>query len=147
MSLFEEFLIAHHTQSKDSKRALDWQGIRNYHVKEKGWRQVGYHFGIEKVNDQFEILVGRFMNQTGAHCKHEGMNHRSLGIAIVGNFDLEPPDELLWEFSVEFFASTAEALEIRPENILGHGEVSGSKTCPGERFSMVKFRKHIKELL
>jgi hypothetical protein len=59
-----------------------------------GWSDIGYHLGIERVDNAYTVKFGRQLNQMGAHCKADRMNHRSIGICCVGNFDeVKPPPE------------------------------------------------------
>lgn len=53
--------------------------VREWHVNERGWRDVGYHFLIRTDGT---IEEGRPIEQSGAHTK--GHNWDSIGVAYAG---------------------------------------------------------------
>ena len=136
------FLVIHHSEAKDHG-TLDWAGIRDWHVNGNGWQAIGYHFGLEKIGERYEILIGRMPTETGAHCM--GLNRKSWGLCLVGNFDLAPPPEEQWNMAVKFAASLTILGGFPIDNIVGHreGDKTSIKTCPGRNFDMVKFRKAV----
>ena len=132
-------IILHHSLTKDGQ-TVSWQAIRRYHMQEKGWRDIGYHFGIELINDHHEILVGRDLDQDGAHCV--GMNDRAIGICFVGNFDLAPPPADHWAAGVLFVRSLCRILMIPITNVVAHRDFA-PKSCPGKLFDMELFRRNL----
>lgn len=65
------------------------EDIRNWHVQERHFRDIGYHF---VVNERGRIFIGRPLEQMGAHCKSH--NDTSIGICYIGglNDQGEPAD-------------------------------------------------------
>lgn len=63
--------------------------VRRWHTRERGFRDIGYHFVIETDG---RIARGRPLDQTGAHCR--GHNARSVGICYMGGIgsDGKPAD-------------------------------------------------------
>ena len=53
--------------------------IRMWHVKGRGWRDIGYHFVIYRDGS---IHKGRPIEQSGAHTS--GQNANSIGICYIG---------------------------------------------------------------
>jgi len=53
--------------------------VREWHVNERGWRDVGYHF---LVRTDGTVEEGRPIEQSGAHTK--GHNWDSIGVAYAG---------------------------------------------------------------
>lgn len=132
-------IILHHSLTRDSK-TVSWGAIRQYHTVTLGWRDIGYSYGIELIKNHHEILVGRMMNESGAHCR--GHNSKSLGVCFVGNFDFEPPSKSMWDLGVRFVKSLCETLNIHPIHIHGHNEFS-SKSCPGKMFNVDQFKMDV----
>ena len=139
-----KFIILHHSLTKDSE-TVSWQAIRHYHINDPKhkYNDIGYHYGIELVNDQHEILVGRMPNQSGAHCKQMGMNRMSVGICFVGNFDDGKPLPEMWVMGLRFVRGLMDIYQIPRQNIKGHRELCDYKSCPGFYFDLNKFRSQL----
>ena len=56
--------------------------IRRYHIVERGWSDIGYHFVIYLDGS---VHAGRPLGKIGAHCT--GHNSYSIGICYVGGLD------------------------------------------------------------
>jgi len=129
-------IILHHSLTKDSG-TVSWNAIRRYHVHRLGWNYIGYHWGIELVGDRYEILMGRLPNIQGAHCI--GMNRRSWGICLIGNFDLAPPDPTQMMLAKNLIRSLMEIGSIPKKNVRMHRDYASYKTCPGTLFPFKEF--------
>ena len=124
-------IVIHHSE----KVTGDTNEIRRWHVKERGWDDVGYHFvilngmlsnGITIPMLDGSVEVARPLDVVGAHAY--GANTGSIGICLIGNNMLTDKQMgalmmLVCDLMVEF--------AIKKENVIGHYEVKGtSKTCP-----------------
>lgn len=135
-------IIIHHSSTKDSG-TVSWQAIRRFHMGECAWNDIGYHWGIEAVQDQpwtppvFEILAGRMCDQDGAHTK--GRNQDSIGICCVGNFDVVTPMQEQWDTCLKLVRWLMEIYHIPVERVYGHRDFA-NKSCPGLNWDMDKFK-------
>lgn len=150
----KSFIVVHHSLTADGD-TVSWSAIRDYHVKTNGWRDIGYHLGIEKINGRYEVLLGRIPDEVGAHCKDADMNSRGIGICCVGNFDEEVPSlELLTKLK-EVCLWLMKTYKIYPDDIIGHREAQAMagvptdkrKSCPGRMFNMERLRDELRALL
>ena len=139
--MFSPDTLVIHCSATEDGASVNWQAIRKYHKEVKGWSDIGYHFGIENVNLWPECLVGRIPTTPGAHVQHH--NSYTLGLCIVGNFDLYPPAETTWKFAIKICRWIVEQWKI--EKVLGHRELYSGKTCPGTLFDMARFREDLRK--
>jgi len=155
-------IVLHHSATKDSA-TVSWQAIRRYHTSykldgqileydaacklaaagravERPWADIGYHFGIELIDSHFEVMTGRMMNETGAHCTQQGMNRCSLGICFVGNFDDAAPCDKQWVLGLRLVRCLMQTYDIPVDRVYGHRELASYKSCPGKAFDLQQFR-------
>jgi len=139
-----EYIIIHHSLTEDSG-TVSWNAIRRYHVGKLGWRAIGYHFGIERVGNTYEIIMGRMPTEPGAHCRQSGMNYKSLGICLIGNFDKAPPPLGQWRKAVQLVRALVQVFRIPHERILPHNYLAHYKSCPGRMFDIDDFIEAVKK--
>ena len=170
-------IVWHHSASPDGV-TRDWDAIVKYHTSyrvdfnivskeefdrrlkarngttfQTPWRDVGYHGGIEWVNDQVIFQWGRPLDMIGAHAGVKDASNRFnveyLGLCAIGNFDLKPPKIEIWDFALRLTRSFAKAFQIPKTHIIGHREVFDrlgvprQKTCPGKYWDMDLFRSEL----
>ena len=135
-------IIIHHSLTADGA-TVSWNAITQYHMS-KGWIDNGYQYGIERVGDIYQILKGRMDNQVGAHCTQQYMNYRSIGVCMVGNFDLGSPPREQMEKLVKLVLSLQQIWKIPSTNVQRHSEYASYKTCPGKLFPWEKFKYRLK---
>ena len=140
-----EYIVIHHSLTKDNK-TVSWNAIRKYHLS-LGWSNIGYHYGIELIGDRYEVLIGRFEDQAGAHTRQAGMNHKSLGICFVGNYDILPPLRERLVAGAELIVRLMRRYDIPLENVVPHSKYATYKSCPGKFFDMQALREQISLLM
>lgn len=74
-------IIVHCTATKEGVPTTV-EAIRNYHVKQRGFSDIGYHYLVYLDGS---IHEGRDINKAGAHCTNH--NARSIGVCYVGGLD------------------------------------------------------------
>ena len=136
-------IILHHSLTKDGS-VVDWQAIRKYHIETQKWFDVGYHFGIEKINKEYEVLIGRPLQIEGAHTK--GQNSDSIGICFIGNYDIAEPEKIMIEIALKrIILPLCLFFNLRAKDIYGHKDFA-QKTCPGKKFDLEKIRQPIRDI-
>jgi len=154
-----EFIVLHHSFTKDNVLLADSKSIRKYHTEKNGWADIGYHFVVEQVAGIWSTSLGRPSNVSGAHCTHSNMNRRSLGVCIVGNYDAETLTLEGASYLSRFLIALTAKHGIEPKKVIGHrdaGMMAGYdwrevgatgerqfKSCPGVLFPMDLVRNMI----
>lgn len=125
-----EYIIIHHTAHTED---VPIETIRKWH-KDRGFKDVGYHYYIRKNG---KVEVGRQETEQGAHCRAGGMNRKSIGICLAGDFTKqEPTPEQIKSCKVLVY-SIQSRYDIK--DVLGHSEVEGASTlCPAFDVGQVK---------
>lgn len=84
-----EFIVHYSTGSEPAGTSAvlaRWQAIRSYHMNVRGWRDIGYNFGVANLGPQSAlILEGRGWQREGGHTK--GHNRAGHGYCFLGNDD------------------------------------------------------------
>jgi len=128
-------IAIHHSLSEDGT-VFNWRAIRNWHIDHNGWKDVGYHYGVELINNTYEVLVGRPLNETGAHIKEKNMNRKAIGICFVGNYDNSAPStEMLDVASKRIIIPLMDIFNIDQNHIVFHRDYATYKSCPGKMFT------------
>lgn len=136
-------IIVHHSLTKDGN-VEDWASIRRYHMEEKGWDDIGYHGGVERIQGKIFKLTGRPVRYQGAHTV--GHNN-TLGICIVGNFDDVPPDADIFKAGVDYVVQWMIMYpHLTLETVQPHHKYA-DKSCPGKLFPMDDFRNSVANML
>ena len=102
--------------------------IRDWHVKGRGWSDIGYHWVI-RLDGSVEL--GRPLERSGAHTK--GHNKDSVGVCYIGGCDadgkpkdtMNPEQEKAWRMIV----LSLRTLYGDHITIHGHNEYA-NKACP-----------------
>ena len=104
--------------------------IRRWHVEDRNWSDIGYHYVIDRSGKVFD---GRPEARVGAHVK--GRNSNSIGICLIGGFGGSAGDIFDNHFTEEQEAALRKLigqLQRRHTDITkisGHNQYS-PKACP-----------------
>ena len=121
-----EYIVIHCSATKPSMD-IGLTEIKHWHVNERGWRDVGYHYVIKRNG---EVELGRNIEDTGAHAR--GYNSKSVGICMVGGMaeDNSIEDNFTDKQWTALLDLTKQTLENYPDaKVIGHNEIS-KKDCP-----------------
>jgi len=129
MGSYPDGIWIHHTAGHDHK-GYDSAIIREDHIKNRHWDDIGYHYVIEQINGIYQITTGRGLEWQGSHVRS---HNNSIGIAIVGNFDLYPPTKQAMDKLEQLLLGLLVTFKLSPDDIHFHNEAS-NKTCPGLLF-------------
>jgi N-acetyl-anhydromuramyl-L-alanine amidase AmpD len=133
-------IILHCSATEDGPGS-SLEAIRRYHKEVNGWSDIGYHYLLEWVGEQFVLRPGRPWWIRGAHCKAAGRNNDSLGVCVVGQFDSVPPTASTRDYTVQALAWLCLAFDIHPDRVHGHREFEPGKLCPGARWPLEETRR------
>jgi hypothetical protein len=110
-------------------RTDDIESIRYWH-KWIGWKDIGYHFFIDKSGS---IHLGRPINFVGAHAK--GYNSFTIGICLSGSSDFKEAQFIAATFLIDTLATMLENKST--PWILPHNSLNKHKTCPNFDLSRI----------
>lgn len=133
------YIIVHHSGGTDANHNEDtsnqtviqinaWHKERGFPLSSLGY-YVGYQYVIEKDGTTIQC---RKDDEIGAHTV--GMNDRSIGICLVGNFDLTLPTESQKTALTALLKEKMAQWSILSDNIVPHRHFV-IKSCYGSRLS------------
>lgn len=118
-------IVIHHVGGTDTD--VSAEEIHKWHLA-NGWAGIGYHYVIRKDGT---IERGRPRNTIGAHTY--GYNKTSIGINLVGNFEVATPKPEQIEAAAYLVAKLCNIYSLTPNKstVRGHKDFNAT-LCPGE---------------
>jgi len=123
-------IVIHCAATKPSMN-IGAEEIKKWHVDERGWSDIGYHFVITRDGTK---ELGRGSDLSGAHAR--AVNGTSVGICLVGGLSEDNKPEN--NFTLEQFLTLKDLIkELKmkypdAKKIIGHYQVEPAKPhCPG----------------
>jgi len=135
-----EEVVLHHTWSPTAAQyrgKVTWDAIRDYHVNVRGWSDIGYHFGAAKDGSIWKL---RPVTRAGAHVLNR--NEHTVGMVLIGNFDVEDPMANGLPLAAQVVAVVVERFQLKLASVRFHREFQ-DKTCPGTRIELAAFREMV----
>lgn len=135
-------IVIHHSETADNSFLPNIEAIKKYHIEVNKWQDIGYHYVIEKVNNNYVVEIGRDINTIGSHAL--GFNATHIGICCIGNFNITSPESEMYLTLKNLLVVLKNTYSIENKNIIGHIDTYGllnkriEKTCPGIKFEMKK---------
>lgn len=126
-----ECVIVHHTAVSYDKNPDQFEATKRYHIS-KGWGDIGYHYEINKAG---KIYAGRKETTEGAHCYQNGLNTKSIGICLDGNFDIELPTKEQTEALRKLLNDVCSRWNIPADKVYPHRKFATYKSCYGKKLS------------
>ncbi len=151
-------LVVHHTALKvtgDTRPAYErMRALYAYHANGRMWGDIGYHFVIDETGQIYEGRAGgKYVVGGHAYCSNVG----TIGIALMGNFDVEQPTQnqmqslqwLLRDLAGQYDIDLEKQVSyhgMRMDPVVGHGTLV-STACPGYYVTEVlsQIRRHVRD--
>ena len=134
-------IILHHSATTFGNAAI----FHRYHLQERHMENgLAYHFvignGKDSRNGQVEV-GGRWTKQlAGGHVKSYAYNENSIGICLVGNFQLKKPSSLQLSSARQLITYLREHVLQREVRFMVHRELEQT-LCPGKYFPVKDFHQ------
>lgn len=142
MSLMSPLKIIVHCSASKNGRPLPAATIRQDHIKNRGWKDIGYHLVIQPDG---MVEKGRALNVQGAHC--EGENHHSIGICLIGTDKFTKAQFQALEYQLDSILLTYNAIAhyaIYCHNQFPSAQKQG-KVCPSIEINRLLCWYHLKD--
>jgi hypothetical protein len=123
-------IIFHHSLSED----VSAQTIKQWHVAENNWEDIGYHYVIRKDGS---IEDGRDVDNVGAHAGKE-RNRESIGVCFTGNFTEHLPSDEQINSGVDLYKALCKKYN---KNLIIEYHRTSENPCPGLKFDRSTFER------
>ena len=139
-------VVVHHTAGSNSYAAADSKAIvrstQAYHMKSRGWCDIGYNFLVDKYGQIFEGRRGGVDRAVrAAHSGNLTVNTYTMGVSMMGNYGEVRPSAALkaamvkligWRLGTNFVKAkgTYSIGGLTLNRIAGHRNVVSTE-CPG----------------
>lgn len=126
-------IVIHHTETPNEAARLAknrLQNIQSYHIREKKWGDIAYHYLIDPSGKIYEGRDSAFQGDSGTDYD---LNGRLL-ICVLGSFTEQLPTAPALDSLVQFVKAKAKNLHLDvKQHVTTHRDVA-STDCPGKTF-------------
>jgi len=119
----EGWKVVNFTDTRTTVERL--QHIQKFHVKERGWADVGYHYIIDRAG---RIWEGRPIKYQGAHVAN--LNEHNVGIMLLGNFQKQLPTNVQLAAAQLMVSDVMSKYNVPVHRVYTHQELKPTQ-CPG----------------
>lgn len=140
-----KYIVIHHSKTQHGNLAM----LKEYHMTYNGYPDIGYHYVICNGNGGEDGLVEMGISDdiAGNHCANEEINQNSLGICLIGNFDVVKPTQKQMLSLFHLLVKLVKEYNIPVENIIGHSDADKDADCPGKLLNISELRKSVKNTI
>jgi len=127
-------LVLHHTQTPNEAPVMEkarLRSIRRYHMVEREWGEVAYHYFVGSSGQIYEGRDWRFAGDSGTQYE---LNGRLL-ICLLGDFSKAMPTEEAIDSLLRLVAAKLHEHSLAPSDVVTHQMVA-STDCPGAAMQM-----------
>lgn len=136
-----KYIVIHQTtcqyespQSKIDNAKFQITGLAG-NVLEKKQADLNYHFILDKIKDDYQIIVCRpFVSMCEFDDIDSKINKAALHVALMGSYDFKIPEQRVYEIlAYRLLNPLMKHFKINPSRIYFHHDISNNKdlTCPG----------------
>lgn len=115
-----ETLVIHHSGTLTG----DVRSIANYHINERNWPGIAYHFVIFKDGSIFQT---NYLTTISYHAA--SINSTSIGICLIGNCDINEPTVHQLDTLYRLVSYLCKILQIK--SVQPHNKTKNT-ICPGQ---------------
>ena len=110
---------------------------------------LNYHFIVEKVNDDYESIVGRPLSSECDYPDISSPFDKSIHVCLMGNYSVETPTQRFYQqLAYRVVGPILKVFHMNFDRIKFHSEVSKDyPNCPGKLFSKDVFVSLLKSML
>lgn len=128
---FIKVILVHHTGAGSSLQDAQAEmrtveSIASYHVMTKRWPGIAYHYVITRDGTTYKTNNVTTLSYHGG----EGQNKKSLGVCLLGNFQMQHPTPVQIKALEDLLAEILRNLPGR--KVVPHRAVRAT-VCPGEK--------------
>lgn len=123
-------LVLHHTQTPNEAPAMEQarlRSVRRFHMVEKGWGEVAYHYFIGASGKIYEGRDSRYAGDSGTRYDLDGR----LLVCLLGDFSKAKPKDEAIASLVRFVAAKLHEHGLTPGDVVTHRMVAATD-CPGD---------------
>jgi hypothetical protein len=127
--------VVHHTAGTNAYTPAEApaivRGIEVYHVQGNGWNDIGYNFLVDRYGTVYEGRGGGMTrNVIGAHAL--GFNAGTVGVSLIGNFDVQTPPAAMQDALVRLLAWRLDIAHIDPLSTVAYTSGGNGKFRAGK---------------